>query len=84
MVIDCQSAREAGDSIKPRVERGFASATLGTDLENKSSPRSGRKHKAQGGARLCEGNHRIANKKIIGAREAGDSERELHQCWSMC
>ncbi|MGI8735232.1 MAG: zinc-binding dehydrogenase [Pyrinomonadaceae bacterium] len=30
VVIDCRSAREAGVSIEPGVERGFASATLGS------------------------------------------------------
>jgi len=32
------AAREAGASIKPRVERGFASATLGTDVKKGIEP----------------------------------------------
>ena len=42
------SAREAGGSIKPGVERGFASATPGLEVEKDSSPRSGRRiHRMQ-------------------------------------
>jgi hypothetical protein len=31
-------AREAGDSIEPRVERGFASATLGSRTKKRLKP----------------------------------------------
>jgi hypothetical protein len=44
------------------------------------NPRSGRKHKAWGGARLCERNPRIELSKGAQAHEMGDSVHCIDGC----
>ena len=56
---------------------GFDALVFGFDFG--LSPRSGREHKAWGGARLCERNPRIVAKHIR-AREAGDRPCGLRIC----